>query len=239
LVVPTYEESDHVERLLDELVRLLDPVLGASFEILVVDDDSPDRSWERALRVASREPRVRVVRRRGERGLSSAVVRGWQAARGDVLGVIDGDLQHPPETLFALWRAIEGGADLAVASRNVDGGGVSDWALHRRALSRGAQALGLALLPGVVGRVSDPMSGYFLVRRAAIEGVALSPRGYKILVEVLARGRASVLAEVPYVFRERAEGKSKVTWKVYVDYVRHLGRLRVDGWRALVGRGRS
>jgi dolichol-phosphate mannosyltransferase len=145
-----------------------------------------------------------------------------------VLAVIDGDLQHPPEVLIALWRAMADGADLAVASRHVEGGGVSDWSLPRRLLSRGAQAIGIALLPGVVGRVRDPMSGYFMVRRAAIAGVPLSPLGYKILVEVIGRGRIDRVAEVGYVFRERREGASKVTWRVYVDYLRHLARLRIS-----------
>jgi dolichol-phosphate mannosyltransferase len=120
------------------------------------------------------------------------------------------------------------GADLAVGSRHIEGGGVSDWSLLRRLLSRGAQLLGLMLLPGVLGRVSDPMSGYFMVKRAAVAGVPLSPLGYKILVEVIGRGNVKWIAEVGYVFRERAEGESKVTWRVYVDYLRHLLRLRLS-----------
>jgi dolichol-phosphate mannosyltransferase len=164
----------------------------------------------------------------GERGLATAVARGWQLARGDVLGAIDADLQHPPEVCATLWAEIARGAELALASRHVPGGGVSDWSLHRRLLSRAAQVFGLLLLPGVLARVSDPMSGFFFVRRAAVEGLELRPAGYKILVEVLGRGRARWLSEVPYVFRERAQGASKASVGVYVDYVRHLARLRRD-----------
>jgi dolichol-phosphate mannosyltransferase len=156
------------------------------------------------------------------------VIRGWQVARGSVLAVIDADLQHPPEVTARLYEELGRGADLAVASRNVEGGGVSNWALHRRALSRGAQLLGLIILPGVVGRVSDPMSGYFMFRRASIAGVTLSPVGYKILIEVLGRARIGHVAEVGYVFRERTQGESKVTSQVYVEYLRHLLRLRLD-----------
>src|SRR5262249_28215485 len=156
-------------------------------------------------------PKLRVMRREGERGLSTAVIRGWQAARGEVLAVIDADLQHPPEVTLALWKEMERGADLAVGSRHVEGGGVSDWAFHRRLLSRGAQLLGLAFLPGVLGRVSDPMSGYFMVRRSAIARKILNPLGYKILLEVLGRGDVRRVGEVGYVFRERVEGESKVT----------------------------
>ena len=115
-----------------------------------------------------------------------------------------------------------------MGSRNVEGGGVSNWAIHRRALSRGAQLLGLIILPGVVGRVSDPMSGYFMFSRSAIAGVALNPLGYKILIEVIGRGRIGKVAEVGYVFRERTAGESKVTSQVYIEYLRHLVRLRID-----------
>src|SRR5437899_5513433 len=227
LIVPTYNESRNLEELLRQLTAVLEPRLSGEYEIVVVDDDSPDGTWALAMRLAERWPAGRVMGRRSEKGLSTAVIRGWQVARGEVLAVIDADLQHPPEVLARLWEAVSAGADLAVASRHVEGGGVSDWSALRRALSRGAQLLGLALLPSVVGRVGDPMSGYFMVRRSAIAGAELSPLGYKILIEVIGRGRIDRIAEVGYVFRERTAGQSKVTAKVYVEYVRHLVRLRL------------
>jgi dolichol-phosphate mannosyltransferase len=227
VIVPTYNEAKNIGELVGRLCELLDPKFGAGYEIIVVDDDSPDRTWDLAQGLGQRHPRVRVMRRTQERGLSTAVVRGWQAARADVLGVIDADLQHPPEIVLELWSLIERGADVAVASRHIDGGGVSDWALHRRVLSRAAQVLGLAILPGVVGRVSDPMSGYFMLKRPCVQGVTLNPLGYKILIEILGRARVRWIGEAPYVFRERSEGASKVTWKVYVEYFRHLLRLRL------------
>ena len=227
LVIPTYNESRNVGELVRQIASVLDACLPGAYEMIVVDDDSPDRTWAVAMEVADRHPALRVIRRRGEKGLSTAVVRGWQAARGEVLGVIDADLQHPPEVLAKLWAAMARGADLAVASRHVGGGGVSDWSALRRALSRGAQLLGLCVLPGVVGRVADPMSGYFMVRRSAIADAELSPLGYKILIEVLGRGRIGRIAEVGYVFRERAAGESKVTARLYLQYLRHLLRLRL------------
>jgi dolichol-phosphate mannosyltransferase len=227
LVVPTYNESKNIRELVQRLTDLLEPLLDGEYELVVVDDDSPDRTWEIAESLTAQYPRVRVMRRVGERGLGSAVIRGWQVARGDVLAVIDSDLQHPPEVTVQLWSEIERGADLAVASRHTDGGGVSTWSMSRRVLSRGAQLLGLMLLPGVLGRVSDPMSGYFMVRREAIGGRRMSPLGYKILIEVIGRGKIRWIGEVGYVFRERAEGESKVTWRLYVDYLRHLARLRL------------
>ena len=230
LVVPTFNEKDNLADLIEQLTALLDRELADDYELIVVDDDSPDRTWELAAELCTRYRKLRVLRRETERGLSTAVIRGWQIARGEVLGVIDADLQHPPEITVELWRAMNRGADLAVGSRHVAGGGVSDWSVVRRMLSRGAQVLGLALLPGVVSRVSDPMSGYFMVRRAAIAGVEMHPLGYKILVEVIGRGTLNQIVEVGYVFRERHDGQSKVTWRVYVDYLRHLARLRMSRW---------
>lgn len=230
LVIPTYNESKNIAKLVELLASLLDAPLPGAYELIVVDDDSPDRTWEIASNLTAAYPQLRVLRRTAERGLSTAIVRGWQVARGNILGAIDADLQHPPETLLQLYEAIVQGADLAVASRHVDGGGVSDWSFLRRCLSRGAQVLGLIILPGVVGRVSDPMSGYFLVRRSCLQACPLSPLGYKILLEVIGRGRIGPIAEVGYVFQERLEGASKVTRKQYVDYLRHLLRLRCARW---------
>ncbi|MEG4960153.1 MULTISPECIES: glycosyltransferase [unclassified Microcoleus] len=230
LVIPTYNEGKNIKSIVEQLTQLLDGIIPGDYELIVVDDDSPDRTWEVALSLTPEYPQLRVMRREEERGLSTAVIRGWQVARGEVLGVIDADLQHPPETLLQLLAEIQRGADLAAASRHVGEGGVSDWSLVRRFLSRGAQTLGLIILPGVVGRVSDPMSGYFMVRRSCIAGKTMNPAGYKILIEVLGRGEIRWIGEVGYVFQERQEGESKVTWKQYIEYLRHLLRLRFARW---------
>lgn len=228
LVIPTYNEAANIKKIIKVLSDLLNESIAGKYELIVVDDDSPDGTWDIAQSLMREYPQLRVMRRQQERGLSSAVIRGWQVAEGQVLGVIDGDLQHPPHILLELLTAIEKGADLAVASRHINGGGVSSWSFIRRFLSRGAQVLGLIILPGVLGRVSDPMSGYFVVRRAAIAGHTLNPVGYKILLEVIGRGDVDSIAEVGYVFNERKEGESKVTWKQYVEYIHHLIRLRLS-----------
>ncbi|MEJ1933292.1 glycosyltransferase [Nostoc sp. NIES-2111] len=231
LIIPTYKESGNIRNVVEKLTQILDEFIPGDYELIVVDDDSPDGTWEVALSLTSEYPQLQVMRRQEERGLSTAVIRGWQAARGSILGVIDGDLQHPPHVLQELFTNIQRGADLAVASRHVDGGGVSSWSFIRRFLSRGAQLLGLMILPRVLGRVSDPMSGYFMVRRHCITNATFNPVGYKILLEVIGRGQVDEIAEVGYVFCERQEGESKVTWKQYVDYIRHLIRLRVSTGR--------
>lgn len=228
LVAPTFNEHVNIRAFLERTTAVLETQVPGHYEIIVVDDDSPDRTWEHAEAVAANLPAVRVIRRQEQRGLATAVMAGWRAARGDWLGVIDADLQHPPEVLVDLLKAMREGAELAIGSRHVRGGGVSRWNLGRRLISRSAQVLGALLLPAA-RRVSDPMSGLFIVRRDAIDFEALSPVGYKILLEVLVRGPVGRIAEVGYVFDERRRGQSKVTAQIYWQYLRHLARLR---WRA-------
>ena len=182
LIVPTYNESKNLAKLVEILTQLLNNYFNKSYELIIVDDDSPDLTWQVGLDLMPDYPQLRVMRRQGEKGLSTAVIRGWQASQGEILGVIDGDLQHPPETLIKMLNEMGKGADLVVASRHVEGGGVSDWGFIRRILSRGAQMLGLIILPNVIGRVSDPMSGYFMIRRSAIANRPMNPLGYKILI---------------------------------------------------------
>ena len=229
LVVPTYNEVGNVVLLVEKLTGLLDRICPNDYELIIVDDDSPDQTWEIARSLLCEYPNLRVMRRTTERGLSTAVIRGWQASRGRLLGVIDGDLQHPPEVLEKLLGELGSGSDLAVASRHVVGGGISEWSVFRRMTSRGAQILGLMIAPRVVGRVSDPMSGYFMVRRSSVTNQILNPQGYKILLEILGRGEIEHISEVGYVFQERQDGESKVTWRQYVEYLQHLVRLRSDG----------
>lgn len=231
LILPTYNEGDNIPKIVGILSEILDRTIPGDYELIVVDDNSPDGTWKTAASLMQQYPQLRVMRRTEEKGLSTAVIRGWQAARGEILGVIDADLQHPPEVLLKLLENMERGADLAVASRHVEGGGVSEWSIIRRFLSRGAQMLGLIILPEVIGRLSDPMSGYFMVRRSAITNCTLSPVGYKILIEVAARGRVKWIAEAGYVFREREAGESKVTWKQYIEYIQHLLTLRFSLWQ--------
>ncbi len=225
LVLPTFNESQNISPMILEVSDVLDRS-GIPYELIVIDDNSPDGTWRRAAELSASLPRLRVIRREHERGLATAVIRGWQASSGDVLGVIDADLQHPPEVIPMLWARIESGADLAVASRRVRGGGVSNWSLRRRLISRTAEIMGRLILPEVMWKLADPLSGYLLVRRDKVADVILRPRGYKILIEILCRGRIRKIAEVGYVFRERTDDQSKVSWRTYVDYMSHLAVLR-------------
>ncbi len=225
LVVPTYNERQSIVPLLQRVTAALDNGLD-DFEIIVVDDDSPDGTWQAAEEVAKDNPHVRVIRRRNERDLTTAVIAGWRMAKGELLGVMDGDLQHPPEVLPVLLKSIlDSRADIAIASRNVEGGGVSQWRPQRKVIAWVARSVARLVFPRLLRSVRDPMSGYFVMKRSVIESVVLKPLGYKILLEVLARGKYQTINEIPYVFEERKMGKSKLGAKQCIDLLIHLWRL--------------
>jgi dolichol-phosphate mannosyltransferase len=225
LVVPTLNESENIGDFLDTVRRTLDDALPGQYEVIVVDDDSPDRTWELAAGLMSSFPELRVVRRQNEGGLAVAVMRGWQVARGAVLGTINADFQHPPDVLSRLLDRM-GDADLVVATRHGDGGGLGDWGMIRRVSSWGAARIGRVLLPEVYARLSDPLSGCYLVRRQAIQGTELKPLGYKSLMEILVRGNVGEIRECGYQMRKRCRGQSKVHALHPAQYLRHVFRLR-------------
>jgi dolichol-phosphate mannosyltransferase len=224
VAIPTYKEAAVIEETLRRAAGVLQAT-GEEFELIVVDDASGDGTAELAEALA-RELPVRVLRRPGRLGLATAVVAGWQIARGDVLGIMDADLQHPPEVLKALAAALRAeNADLAVASRYVAGGGTSGWSWIRRLISWAGVRLGAAVLPWTLGDVKDFGSGMFLVRAGVVAGVELKPLGIKTLLEVLAKGRYGKLVEIPYVFQGRARGESKLGARQHVEYLQHLARV--------------
>ena len=225
LVVPTLNERENIADFLAAVRRNLDSAIPGDYEVIVVDDDSADRTWEIAAGLMSEFPELRVVRRQNEGGLAVAVIRGWQVARGRIVGTINADFQHPPDVLPRLVERTHG-ADLVVATRHSDGGGLGDWGMMRRASSWGAARIGRWLLPQVYARVSDPLSGCYLVRRDAIQGVELRPLGYKSLMELLVRGRIGEIHECGYEMRRRVRGQSKVHALHPLHYLRHVMRLR-------------
>lgn len=219
IVIPTYNEATTLPVLARRLAAALE---GRSWELIVVDDGSPDGTADVATALAPELP-ARVVRRPGKRGLASAVVDGFAAATGDTLVVMDADLSHPPEVVPRLVDALAHGADLAVGSRYVPGGGTVDWPLRRRVVSRVACLMGNALVP-----VRDATSGFFALRRPVVDGVHLNPIGFKIGFEVIARGRYARATEVPYVFRDRAAGSSKFGSREILSYAVQLAQVARD-----------
>ena len=220
LISPTFNEKENITPLVERVHKALSKY---SYELIVVDDNSPDGTSELAKSLSSKYP-LKVIVRTSERGLASAVVAGLDQATGEVLGVIDADLQHPPEEIPALLEAIRGGADVAIASRYVEGGNIEGWSTKREIISKGAKLLATILLPST-REIKDPLAGFFLFKRKVIDGAVLTPTGYKILLEVLVRGNASQIAEVPYTFKERERGKSNLTIREQLNFLRHLSRL--------------
>jgi dolichol-phosphate mannosyltransferase len=228
LVLPTYNESQNLPKAIPRIVAALEGV-ALPFEVIVVDDDSPDGTWKLAQDLGLADSRIRCVRRQGERGLATAVAAGWKVARGAILGVMDADLQYPPETLPTLVKALDQrGVDIAICSRYAPGATVQEWSAMRWVISWGARRIGRLVLPTALERIADPGAGYFLLWRSVIEGITLQPRGFKILIEVLARGRYQRVVEVGLPYEGRKEGQSKLRSRQVVDYLAHLLDLSRD-----------
>jgi dolichol-phosphate mannosyltransferase len=220
IIIPTYNEKDNIAPLVSRIAQALS---GYDYEILIVDDNSRDGTIEAASALAARYP-VKVLVRRSERGLATAVVHGLRSASGQIIGVMDADLQHPPEVLPDLIKAIRGGADMAVASRYIPGGGCPNWGLSRKIISRVALVISHLLLPSTRA-VKDPLSGFFMFRRQQVDTAKLKPIGYKISLEVMLTGQFRNVVEVPYIFEDRSAGKSKLNPGQQIDYLRHLFSL--------------
>jgi dolichol-phosphate mannosyltransferase len=231
VIVPTYNERDNIEPL---VAGIREALKDEDYEIVFIDDNSRDGTAELVGTLSGKYP-VRVIVRRNERGLASAVVHGFAQARGELLAVMDADLQHPPLVLRDMVRAARDGADLVIASRYVRGGSCEGWGLVRRVISKGAIFLAHLLLPRT-RHIGDPMAGFFLLRRPVITGTALKPSGYKILLEVLMMGNYNQAVEVPYSFRVRERGESKLNARQQIDYLKHLFSLMKrtgEFWRFL------
>ena len=216
VVVPCYREQPNVA----PMVAALDAALaGIDWEVIFVDDDSPDGTADAARALARTDTRVRCLRRVGRRGLSSAVIEGALSSSATFVAVIDGDLQHDETILPAMLDAVRAGADIAVGSRHVGGGDAAGLASpQRQRLS--AAGIGLARkLAGVA--ISDPMSGFFLLRQSLFEDLAhrLNGQGFKILLDLLLSAPTPLkVAELPYRFRPRAAGESKLDILVMVQF---------------------
>jgi len=232
LVIPTFREAGNLQVLLDRVRAALDGA-RVSYEILIVDDDSRDGTVELVSAIAAADPRVRLIVREGERGLSGAVLHGWQCTDAGILGVMDADLQHPPEMLPALLEAIHQGNDLVIGSRYAKGGKVGDWNPVRHFVSAAAIWVTWPVQQRHL-RAHDPMSGFFLVRRECLDGIPFQKTGFKLLLEILVRGRMQSVCEIPFSFGLRHAGHSKANMKVALDYAVLLARL----YRTRYGFGR-
>ena len=220
LIIPTYNERGNILPLVERIHHALS---GYDYEILFVDDNSGDETTELITALSSQYP-VKVIVRKNKKGLASAVVDGLGQATGQIIGVMDADLQHPPEVLPDLLREVQNGADIVIASRYIKGGACQGWGLARRIISKGAIFLAHLLLPSTK-QVRDPVSGFFIFNREVVANANLRPTGYKILLEILMEGKFRNLAEVPFTFRVRTSGASKLNARQQIDYLKHIYSL--------------
>lgn len=220
IVVPTYREVENLAFLTERVFRATDEA-NISAELIIVDDDSRDGTDE-ACRALASQYNIRLITRKGERGLATAVIEGFRAARGRFLLCMDADLSHPPEAVPDMLRALSSGAEFAIGSRYLARAGVEEgWGVYRWLNSKVATMLARPLTS-----VSDPLGGYFAVPREVFSRAAeLSPLGYKIALEVLVRSRPQKIQEIPIFFRDRKFGQSKLSLRVQFQYLRHLRRL--------------
>jgi len=221
VIIPTYNEKDNITPLVEKLHGALS---GRKYEVVFVDDNSKDGTIDLARQLATAYP-VKIIVRTTERGLATAVAEGFKHATGDIFVVMDADLQHPPDFIPSLLKAIENGsADVAVSSRYVPGGGTKDWSLSRRIISRSAIFISHILLPAS-RKVKDITTGFFALKRSVVEGAELKPVGWKILLEVIYMGKYRQVVEVPFVFTGRTKGKSKLNVKQEIEYLKHIWSL--------------
>ncbi|HIH85316.1 MAG TPA: polyprenol monophosphomannose synthase, partial [Methanoculleus sp.] len=197
VIIPTFNEEENIAAIIGAVNDVCSKN-GIQAEILVVDDNSNDRTIPIVQDIVRRCENVRLIVRMNDHGLSQSVVDGFRAARSDILLVIDADFSHPPELIPRFYEAIRGGADIAIGSRYMKGGDIEEWPIKRRIISLGATAFGRILFP----EITDPVSGFFAVRREVVDRAPLAPRGYKILMEVLGKGRWRSFVEIPFVFRD-------------------------------------
>ena len=227
IVVPTFNERDNILPLLGSLDAAL---AGIPFEVIFVDDDSPDGTADFIRRISLERRDVRVLQRVHRRGLASACVEGMMATAAPYIAVMDADGQHDESILPEMLRRIrESGADLVVASRNIAGGSMGDFAAERVAVSSLGRTVSRMICHT---EVSDPMSGFFLLDRRFLEEVAhdVSAIGFKILVDLIASARRPIrLLEVPYSFRNRRHGESKLDMLVLAEYVELVADKMLGG----------
>jgi dolichol-phosphate mannosyltransferase len=217
VVIPVLNEEANIARLVERLDVVL---VGIAWEAIFVDDDSADATRAAVAAIGARDPRVRLLHRIGRRGLSSAFIEGAQASLAPCIAAMDGDLQHDETLLPRMFAALhDGGCELAIGSRYVGGGGVGDWDRRRAGMSSFATKLSRIVLRAPV---TDPMSGFFMIRRDTFERAVrgLSALGFKILLDILASLPAPPrLVELPYEFRSRTAGESKLDAGVLRDYL--------------------
>ncbi|TGL54734.1 glycosyltransferase family 2 protein [Leptospira wolffii] len=227
VLLPTYNEAENIEICLSNLDRIFKK---EEYEIIVIDDNSPDGTWSIVEKIREANPRLKLIRRMTDRGLSSAIVSGMSLAEGEFFLVMDADLQHDESVLPEMIRELENGADVAVGTRYANGGSTGKWNWIRKFLSVVANAFAKFLLPI---RISDPKSGFFAIRREVFfkSGEKINPGGFKILLELIGRYEGDLkIKEVPFHFRRRLHGETKLNNSIARSFLVSVLDLRFGKW---------
>lgn len=220
IIIPTYNEKENIPILVDLIFQIYTRN-SLDGKIIIVDDNSPDGTGKIADELSLENNRIKVLHRKGKEGLSSAVMEGFKHTEADIIGVMDADLSHPPDVIPELVLPIlNGESEFAMASRYLRKEKIEKWPIIRKITSLGATILARPLT-----NISDPMSGFFFFKKNIIDGVTLSPIGYKIMLEIVVKGNYQNIKEIPFTFRDRYKGESKLNWKEHVNYLGHLAKL--------------
>ena len=225
LITPTYNEAENIRPLTEEIFGIVGAEPDIDLELIVVDDNSPDGTWQVAESLKGRYP-VQVIRRAGKLGLGSAVMEGFARSQRPYLGVIDADLSHDPAIVPQLIHGLHQ-HDLTIGSRFGEDSRVEKWAFHRKMVSN----VGVAAARLLTG-VEDPLAGYFFLHRAVLGDLQLTSNGYKILLEILVKGDYRSHVSIPYVFRNRQFSSSKLNWQEYLLFAKQLlyfGLIKMKG----------
>lgn len=222
VLIPTFQEKDNIGKMISQIEEVLwsSSIHG---EILTVDDQSSDGTIESVRRLQDTYSNIKLIVRSHDHGLSQSVTEGFSAAGSDLILVMDADFSHPPHLIPEFFLAAQKGSDIVIGSRYRKGGSIGHWPLKRRIISLGAIVLGRILIPPI----SDPVSGFFLVRTPVVRDAKLKPRGYKILLEILGKGTWDTFAEIPFVFQDREKGNSKLNRSIILDYVAQFGDILI------------
>ncbi|MBI5700316.1 polyprenol monophosphomannose synthase [Candidatus Saganbacteria bacterium] len=224
IILPTYNEKKNLAELSDRI-----KTSSPSCEIIVVDDNSPDKTAEFANNLG-----LTTIVRPHKMGLASAILDGFKLAKGDVICVMDADLSHPPEVIPQMYNIIKNGdADIVIGSRLCRGGGQRDWTIIKRFISD------IARFPArLLTNVKDSTSGFFMLKKSVVQGIPLNSLGYKLLLEILVKGNYNNLKEIPIIFANRSDTKSKLGLREITEYYTQIGLLYKDLiWGKLKKRG--
>jgi len=225
IIIPTYNEAENICPILESISENLPK--NSETEVIIIDDDSPDgtssliENYKKLIQIPHYS--VSLIKRKGERGLSTAILRGIEKATGNLIVVMDSDLSHPPHVIPQMIETLQNTkCDIVIASRYISGGAIKGWPIKRRMISKGATKIAQT---GLGIKTNDPMSGFFAFRRHILNGIKFDAIGYKILLEILVKVNGVKIEEIPYTFVDRKYSSSKLDASTIFDYCRAVWKL--------------